>query len=283
MLLFEGRVGLFSVHNLLLIEIVGYVTEVAAQRSLEHIAGGVGQVVGQLQLVVQALVARGEVVAPNGIDRPVVQVVVGRFLRPQVAVVLVTDAVVQRQLTLSRVPFAIHRVVALAGRQRLGERGAQRVSVVCPSGSDFDDVGNAVAVAHAGVVDEMNVTDALRVERKHLRLVHDDAVDADLHASPLVDGRDGVSHLVHTDIREGELLEQAVARAGRSLLLFGGIEQHSVGLLDNPVGLDLHLAQFHGRFHLLREGGEGQQQKEEDGPESGDGQRKPASGSLLEK
>ena len=85
---------------------------------------GVGQVVGQFHLVAQAPVARGEIVALDGINGAVVQVIVCGFLCPYSFKIPVAEAVVQRQLTLSRVPFAVHRVIAVAGSQCLGERGS---------------------------------------------------------------------------------------------------------------------------------------------------------------
>ena len=54
----------------------------------------VRQVIGQLHQVVETLVARGDVVALDGVNRSVVQVIIGRLLYPASFEILVAEAVV---------------------------------------------------------------------------------------------------------------------------------------------------------------------------------------------
>ena len=265
--LFKSRIHLLTVQNLFPAGMIRHTTEITTQRGLKHVAAGIRQIIGQLHLVTQIPVTGSDIVAPDRINGTICQMIVGRFFLPQSFEILVTQTVVQRQLTLSLVPLAIYRIVTVTGRQRLSKRTPQGIAVVRPSGDDVDDIGYAVPIADTGTVDKFNRTHALGIKRQHLRLARYDIINTDLHAAPLVNGRYTMPHLIHTDIGKGKLLKQTIPRTRSSFLPTGRIKPHSVCLINNPVCLDLHLIQLDSSFGILRKYRKGHQPY--DAPDNG--------------
>ena len=193
--------------------------------------------------MIEAPAARGDVITLDGMGRAVRQQIMSRFIRPVSLEILIAEVIAQRKFAFPGIPLPIHQVFAQLCGKRLGKVKAYCVSAVVSAGQDVDDAGDAFAIPHSRIVDEIYPADAFGSKCQHFRPSRHNAVDAQLDTTPSVNGRQTLSDFVHTDVGQRELLQNAVSRMRGALLRFRGINELPVGLMD-------YLCRFH--FHFLK-------------------------------
>ena len=184
--------------------------ERGGERGLENVVGGVGKVVGQLDVMTETAVAVSEVVARDALHAAVGEHVVGRLVTPVALEVLVAEVIGQCQLAVARVVFAIDGVAAPPAGQEICGIQAQVVALAVAAGADDDDKLDAVAVAHTGVVDILDTADVLRVESCQVVGCGLGAVDAYLHAAIHGHGGDGACDSIHLESLHGHHGQQLI-------------------------------------------------------------------------
>ena len=210
---------------------------------LEDVIGGVGKVVGQLNVVAKVAVTAFEVVAGDALHAAVGERVVGGLVTPVALEVLVAEVVGQRELTVARVVFAVNGVAAAPVREQVGGIQAEFVALRAAPCVDVDDILDAVTVAHTRVVDILDTVDALRVEGSQVVGGGLDAVDADLHAAVGHHGGDGAGNGIYLQPVHGHHRQQLID-IGRMLQLRCRRKNYlSVGLVDDACSLHLHRLQ----------------------------------------
>ena len=182
---------------------------------LEDVIGGVGKVVGQLNVVAKVAVTAFEVVAGDALHAAVGERVVGSLVAPVALEVLVAEVVGQCQLAVARVVFAIEGVAAAPVSEQVGGVQAKFVALRATPRVDVDDKLDPVAVAHAGIVDIFDAADALRVEGSQVVGGGLGAVDAYLYTAVGSHRRDGALDGIH--------LESLHGHHGQQLIDVGGV------------------------------------------------------------
>ena len=107
----------------------------------------------------------GNIVSADGVYVSVVKRIVGTLFVPHSFQLVAVEIIRQRQLVLAFVPLAKYRSVTLKCCEGGGDVGSDGIAFVGSSGDDVDDVFNIVTIAHAGIIDEADFQDTLRVER----------------------------------------------------------------------------------------------------------------------
>ena len=155
----------------------------------------------QLEVVRQATSAPVVIRALHCISGIIGHQVVGLLLVFQLLHVGKTERIVYAKLAFPMVQLGKRLAVGALRGERLHKFRADGVAKFGLACNDVDHKCDALAVAHARVLDEVNRLDGLRVERGQVVPVGHYVVDAYLELPHVGGHGDALSHLVHRDIR----------------------------------------------------------------------------------
>ncbi len=184
------------------------VGERSGKGGLEDIRNRVGKGILQFQTIAKVLGLAAQGVSGDAILRAVVQQILRLFLHVARRIIGVALLVEEVKLALAPMEGGIDIVDATQGGKCIGEVEAHASADGGATGTNVDDISHVPAVPHAGIVDEIHARHRSYVEGLHLMQIGDDAVDAHLHATPLVDGGYGMIGLIDTDIGEHQTAQQ---------------------------------------------------------------------------
>ena len=212
---------------------------------MQGVARRVCKAVLQLQVVRQAASAPAVVRAADGISGIVGHQVVGLLLVFQFLHVGETERIMQSKLALAMVQLGKRLAVGALRSERLHKFRADGVAPFCPVCNDVYYKGDALAVAHTRVLDEVNRPDGLRVERGKVAPVGYNVVDTHLELPHVWGHGDALGHLVHRDIWQCEARKQAVGVGGGILLLLRGQQAECVVAVHYAFALHYNFLQRH--------------------------------------
>ena len=105
------------------------------------------------------------------------------------------------------VHLTVQRLAAVCRREGVGELRPQHIAADGFLHLYINNVRDTLSIAHARVVDELDVLHALHVERLQVLTRSNDAVDAHLHRSQIRQRRDAAHGLVDTDMGQREFCQ----------------------------------------------------------------------------
>ena len=114
---------------------------------------------------------------------PLLHLIACAFVKLRPLEVLIVEGVADAEFAITPVVLGKQVLRPVHGCQCVGQVGPCDVAVGSPLHHDVDDIGRAFAVAHAGIVDVLDVPDGLDIQCHQVFLRGSDVVDTYLHAA----------------------------------------------------------------------------------------------------